>query len=738
MQDMGQRAAIARGGLVQARDSTPVRFYPIALFALTVAVFASGARLHAQETSEQQAAPVAPPELTLESAQARLEALKKSTELDEALKTKLIDVTARTVEALRAAADWAKKGQDFDRDREAAPAQLAAAREQLSKAPVEFDPAPLRSRPVGLLETALAEAEGKLATAQKALSELASEPRRRADRRTEIPSQIAAARARIEQAEAELAAPPPADEPPELTQARLGLAVAQKAAAEREIQSHEKELATYDRRAELLQARNDLQSREFAQLERETRAIREALNTARQRDAIEAAKRAQAEATKELLNEIPALARIANENVQLADERTGPTSPAANIDQVSDHLETVNARLERVRSEFKSTSDKVNAAGLNNTTGQLLRKKRNELPNLRELRRDIRSSDDEKIANIQLRVFDLQEQRAALADIEDEIAEIMNGSAGDDEEKQKEIEETARELFQARRDLLDALKRDYDLYFSQLIELDTNRRALIAETEKFLAYIDERVLWIRSARPLGPRDITDSFRALSWLGDYSHWTTLARLSGRHVMRHPVGLIASLLAFAGLFAARRSIRARLLAINEKAANPRTTSFRPTIEAILYTLLLACLWPLLVWYLGTTIGGFVEGTEFTASIGAGLRDIAALWLALALLEQIFRHNGLAEAHFDWPKHSFTLVRRSVRALRPVILPVAFLVGTLLAQSNDTYRTSLGRIGFLIAMGSLSLFAHRIFHPRKGFFRESVATGEQPWKQALIHLY
>ena len=64
------------------------------------------------------------------------------------------------------------------------------------------------------------------------------------------------------------------------------------------------------------------------------------------------------------------------------------------------------------------------------------------------------------------------------------------------------LQDATEQVLVRKREYLDTLIRNYVASSNALVELDTTERQLINVTEDYQNYIDERVLWIRSAQPL--------------------------------------------------------------------------------------------------------------------------------------------------------------------------------------------------------------------------------------------
>ena len=180
-----------------------------------------------------------------------------------------------------------------------------------------------------------------------------------------------------------------------------------------------------------------------------------------------------------------------------------------------------NATLAELEADFKNIQEKVRYAGNSSSIGLVLRKKRDELPDTRKCEQRIRFVA-RVMPEANLARMEFQEERTTLGDLDaaagDAIANLDRSLAAS--RGQQYLEETVRELLEKKRDLLDKLINGYDQYLTKLSELEIGNRKLVAKTEEVAGYVDERVLWVRSADVLGPsaRDGGGERFASVWLG----------------------------------------------------------------------------------------------------------------------------------------------------------------------------------------------------------------------------
>ncbi|MGB2820339.1 MAG: hypothetical protein WBF17_05120 [Phycisphaerae bacterium] len=453
--------------------------------------------------------------------QSHIVRLEQAKDLEESVRTRAVEAWRQALAQLKIAGDWQAKAGVFETAAREAPAKLAAVKKELDTAASQ--PAATAPAEAALteLEQLLSRARSELEAANKTIADLAGEPKRRAERRLETAKLAATAQQALGDAEKKLAETPK-DRDPELAAAERALLQARKEALRGELDAYQKELASYDAERDLLTAKGDLAARQVSQVETRVKQLQAAVDGKRKEEADRAAREADAAAAR-AARAHPALRELAEENARLANQRTGPDGLAAKIPRVTSSLDDVKAALARLQQDFKSLIDKEKAVGRTATFGVLLRKQRAELPDVRDHRGRIKARQTE-VANVQLRLIELQGQRATLADADAAVRRILAGLDVSVEPAQRDrIAGAARELIEAQRKNLDELIRDYDTYFGNLIELDVQARALVAKTEDIADYIGERVLWIRSAPPLGLRDVPVALAAGGWLVGPKAW-----------------------------------------------------------------------------------------------------------------------------------------------------------------------------------------------------------------------
>ncbi len=575
------------------------------------------------------------------------------------------------------------------------------------------------------IEQAISRRQADLESWQRELANVETELKGRGSRRADTPKDISRAQQVLSDVNGELQAPAPADESSPVGSARRLMLLAKRRAAEQEILCCQKELAASEARADLLPVSRDLNARRVALAEQEIKQWQEVVNRRRQQEAEQQARQAAWEAGQA----IPAVKQLAQENVALAEMRK---SLAQHIADATRQLDQANQQLAALRDQFQRAREKVDAVGLTNAMGLLLRKQRDALPNPAVCRRET-NARQQTINDGQLAALELNDRRAALANLDQQtqaVLQSLGAGSGETASSRGQLEIAVREALGTEREYLDALIADHTTYFDKLVDLDNAQRQLVAETERFGRYIDERVLWIGSAAPLSPLDARWAGDAAWWLMRPESLLELGRTLAADARSNPAIWAAALGLFLLLMYRHGRFRARLAEIGQQAARGSCCRFLPTVEATAVTALLAVAWPGLAWFAGWRLAGAADPSELCKAVGMGLTETAKVFFALELLRQTCGRQGLGEAHFGWPVPALKVLRQHIRWFSPPMLLLMWVAVTMAWQQNDRWDASLGRVGFVSGLLCFSLVLHRILRPAGVVFQTMFAARRGGW--------
>ena len=536
-------------------------------------------------------------------------------------------------------------------------------------------------------------------------------------------------------------APPPPRGDSAVVEALRELAALKRTGAQTEIEAYQNELGTYDVRGALLSKRRDRATLRIAYYEALAGKLRE---EKQQVERLEVER--ENEATRRLLEELTALPdgfkrtlqELYQRNEALASVWTSEGGLHEQIEDVSEKLRRAEAKVAELEAELTRLAARVQAVGLADSVGVLLRRHRAEAPDIGMYRRFIRMRQ-EQIGDVQLQQIRLREQRQALGDIDalmDEAMASIEVPVAPDE--QQELEKLLRQLFETQRKYMDALIDDYETYFQKLVDFDARQQELIARTKDLLDFIDERILWIPSGRTVQPELLSDGRDAVAWLirgevlgaareglsrrGD----AVVARQSRRTAPGDPVRSLCATGPLTDSKPRRTSQEARLrpFRANQRSARADHVA-RDLVAGALGIRGLA---------LGSLARGDSVHTKRRARVACGgwfVGDVARI--AAASSPGRYRRGALRvvrqSAHALW---------RDLRWLTIVTVPAVFMIFVFEMRGEDLWRESVGRLAFAISMIAVGVFNYLAL--RSGGPLADVLRGRsrrRPWAWRTVQL-
>lgn len=634
--------------------------------------------------------------------------------------------------------EWQAKSDEYVRAADQAETRIELLEEEIAELEQRKEPTVPESATAAELQIDLVEAEQELALARREAMELDAEAEMRSERRKKIPELLSLAKQRLKELET---TPPAPSDNPAVAQALSNLHTLRQAVQRAEIEAYQNELASYEVRGAVLAKRRDRATLQIARYEASSQRLREEKQRVEQLE-IER----ESEAAKRLMEELTALPdgfrqtleELYQRNEALASLWAGDEGLHAQIRDVSEKLSRAEAKVAAIESELTRLAARVDAVGLADSVGALLRQHRAEAPDIGMYRRFIRMRQ-EQIGDVQLQQIRLREQRQALTDIDALVDEAMASIEEPiSEEERQEIEALLRQLFETQRKYMEALLEDYERYFQKLVDFDARQQELIDRTQDLLDFIDERILWIPSGRAVEPELLSDGRDAMAWLFGPTYWGQLATGLRDAITRlWPVNVLA-LLAALLFFGLARPIGRRIRSLGEEARDPDCTRIAPTAQALGLSLLLAVWLPAILAYVGWRLGVSPVATQFARSIAHGLVMTAVFWGALRVTRQLVRPGGIAEAHCDWPAPAAHALWRDLRWLGIITAPLVFLIFVFEMRGEDLWRESVGRVAFLVSMVAIAVFNYSSLRSDRSLGQ--VLRGRTPrfrWAWRALHL-
>ncbi|QDV24127.1 mechanosensitive ion channel domain-containing protein [Aureliella helgolandensis] len=638
----------------------------------------------------------------------------------EALSEQPAEVKKDLIERLNKANEWlqseqvsAKRLHEFEKELAALPELANSVQAELAKPTtpivVEF--------PDGVtipqLESKLTELRHQVEVDEKALREKEAETENRSKRLAEISKESIDLEKRLADAKQQLSTLVGAEVPVRVKrleqQARIQ-------ARQQQLSTLKLEQSRLESVTELLPMQRDLYNRSHNFSKKLLQTWQSAVDVWRK----EESRRQATEARLVAENSHPALKSLANQNAEIAERRI---QTAADIERSSKTIKRLREASLEISDAFADLKNKVDHAGATSSTGVLLLKQRDELPPDREFHE--RAKFVQKVmpeAHLRLMEFNqLRNQMSDPAEMATQLLSSFRESLGDYD--QQSVLEVLTRLLNDRRDFLNKAWTDQGTYLSDLNELEIANQTLHDEVEEFREYLDQRVMWIRSAEPVSSADLARSWKGAANILSPRRWLEAFKVAGGEVLRRPAAGFAAFSLFMLLLLGR----ARLLAIQTQLCEPalpgQVDSFRKNIGAIAIAAVMAARWPVLLLAIGMRLKVAASASPWTQAVGDScLTAVMFLW-GCELMREVCRRKGIGEKLFNWPADSTASVRNTLEFTLLIGTPLlAFLQLSQFSELSD--MKAFERLLFVATMVLCSVQLGLLTRP-KGRLLNSQAT-------------
>ncbi len=685
------------------------------------------------ETGSAAATPIVDPAALPSTSQieTKLAEVDASTALDEAGKAALTEQYRRALANLEAARTFEAKASEFSKALTTAPTETATIqqRQEKRKPADEAQPAIPDDLPTDEISQRLNQVMADAAAEETRLGELDKLIERGTSRPGEIRARLSEVRTALDQLGTELAQPAASDVSADLTQARQWALETRRQALLAEARMLDQELLSQSARDALNRARRDEVNLTWEALRAQQRRLEELQNERRKAEA-EAARIESERAQEEAAGKHALVQAATQENAEISAVIGEMTKSLATLEAES---ERIDAERKRIEQEFKVAQQRIEAAGLSRTLGQILLEQRDQLPDLRQYRRAIQARENE-IAESTLRQIRYREEQRRLRDLERALDELIlaDPSAAD-----PDVREQLEKALAQRQRLLEQAIRVADDYIQQLGELNYAADQLISVTARYDGYLAERLLWVRSALPVGLETFTVLPADVAWLLFSKHWLEVAGVLVQQARSSPtfwVGLMVLAVLFWRIAALRRAIRATA----EPVRRIRTDGLSHTARAIGLSLLAALPLSLSLWLIGFQLIIATDATPFSRALGAALTEGAVALYYLRAFRTLCIPDGVADRHFRWNHEVLRKLRSEFDWFTPYAVPLGIITLVVYGDPDHSLDNSLGRISLVALMLGFAVFFARLLSPAHGVLRPLLAEKPRGWLNRLRHLW
>jgi potassium-dependent mechanosensitive channel len=710
--------------------------YPLLLLFLTL--FLGSTELSAKSAVSDTEQKKTTLEITKDTLQTKIEAINTRQGLDETQKSKMLSIYQSAQDNLNNSEKFKARISDFNQTVKQAPEKTKKLQKEIEQTLLKASkqkPEDFNRIPTEELDQRLIIEKGKISSLGEQLKKLENELVLQQARPQHIREETITAKQELEAAQKKLEAP------------------ADKAGSNLEVEAREVNLKTLadTRMAELKMldieaisnpARVELLKTEFRLLDIQKNALIpvitaiENLITERRQQEARNVQEALSQAEKELSGKHPLIQVLTRENIQYNRDLQAIT---AKTESYAEQKNKVEAQTTEIDNDFKSAEKKISLAGLSPALGKILREQRRNLATQDQFTRQSETIENET-ASTSLEQFKIEDRQKQLNDIDANLQKLMELQIDHKLplEQRMMIQAELRVLLNNQKEMLNKLAMTYTTYLRTLGDFDFARQQMAGQANKFAAYLDENLLWVKSSEPVNPGYIAGLFYSTKWLLSPLNWVTLIKDALRLAIQNPFLIFFGILSLVLLLLYKKWAKQQLTAISVNVEKIYTDSFNYTLQAIAYTLIVVLPIPLFSYFLGWFLSSNIHVADFTRAIGEGLKSASIPLLFLQFFYRLFAEEGIARKHFQWQKNNASLLRKQIAWLRFVAVLTVFMITSTGASKTSMHGDNLGRLALIISMIAMSVFWGRLLNPNSGLIQGTIKSNPEGWITKLRYIW
>ena len=555
-------------------------------------------------------------------------------------------------------------------------------------------------------ENQLRKLEAELTEAKTIINKFTDQLNALKERPAGLQQEIITSKQRLQELGDELNATPPPDDPALLVRARQAARLAEQIKIQTELELLQNQLVNHETITNGLTAERDLAAREVARLEMLVKDWQAEVQRLRELEAKKG--RMVAEQEKQLAVDLPPVIQkqydIAIELGKMFENITADEA------QILENLDRKQDQLKQLEEDFAMAREQVEYPLQSETIGLALREQRRTLPGIRQFRRDS-AQRRQKMGEIRAILMDLDRQRRELADIDKVVGFIIKSEPDLRETDLDLLNTELRRLLGERREIVIKLQAGLQRSFKNIQRLEFIEQQIASKAQEEALFLDEHLLWIRSAKNMGIQDLKDLLPALNWLFSPSNWWQVVQSLLLSAKRHPGLWILGLVIPIVLVGLRRWAHRGLSRIARKVYSVKTDSFILTLQAMALTVRAAFGWPLLLGFTGWQLGRLPPSQDFALAAGSGLVTTALTLGGSLFIYEMCWKAGVAKVHFKWPESLRRAVQRSLRWFIPILVLMTFIFTAVQTRNHAAYIDSLGRLSLILLMLGYVAWAARV---------------------------
>ncbi|WP_318364120.1 miniconductance mechanosensitive channel MscM [Enterobacter sp.] len=476
-----------------------------------------------------------------------------------------------------------------------------------------------------------------------------------------------------------------------LAQAQLLSAQAESARLKALVDELELAQLSANNRQELARMRSELAQKQAAQLDSYLQALRNQLNSQRQREAEQALESTEmlAENSANLPVGIVDQFKINRELSQALNQQ------AQRMDLVASQQRQATGQTLQVRQALNTLREQSQWLGASNMLGEALRAQVARLPEM------------PKPQQLDTEMAQLRVHRMRYEDLLNKQPQLRQIRQVDGQPLTREQSRILDAQLRTQRELLTSLLQGGDTLILELTKLKVSHTQLEDALKEVNEATHRYLFWTSDVSPINlswPIDIVQDLRRLISLDTFSQLgkATLMMLTTKETL---LPLFAALFLVGFSLYSRKHFTRFLERSSARVGKVTQDHFWLTLRTVFWSILVASPLPVL-W---ATLGYGLRAAwpyPLAVAIGDGVTATVPMLWAVMICATFARPNGLFITHFAWPR------ARVARGMRNYLLCIGLIVPLIMAlimfdNLNDReFSGSLGRLCFMLICGALAM--------------------------------
>lgn len=628
--------------------------------------------------------------------------------LSEEKKKSLKSLAEKIKNNLSSLEHWRDKIESYQKIITSAPAEI---NEYKNISPVPEEKPDFNNISLASLELEQDNLEKELDRTAKKQNLLNKEFNNRAERRIAIPKKIIDIKSKLDKLQTEYAEISKKETEDEISLMQSMRLRSEIQSSKKEIETYEKELRMYDATIDLIPLKQDFLNKKSIYLKDAIAKLNKRLTEKRKEEVQKLALK-----TKTKTPVHPALKELAEKNQELAAQLAGPDGIVSKLDNVTRESDRAMKKLENIDKLFSDIKNKIEATGMTPALGLYMRNKKESFSNLDFYLQDRRNI----MAEIQTELLQLEDERNDLSDTDAAVKQLLtkyNGKLAEPE--RSKLTSAAGEIIDLRKDLLDKMIKNLNLYFIELVELDTYQRLLISKIDQFEIFVDEYLIWYRSAPRLTFRDFQSGLQFSQCLLKPQEWDDAVGRIYTDLKKETFLYSMVLFFLLLLIFLHKKLNSSINTLSELVKNYETDSIGATFRGIIFSVLSILPLPVLLIFIGWRLNNELGVNLFINGLAHGFLKCGFVLLTLRTMNVFCKPGGVGDIHFKWNSESLALIRKHLKWFTPLIIITVFL-GALfssLPSDNLINGKAFHRLIFVFRMLSVSCFVFLVINPSRG---------------------